>query len=135
MLDSVVFRENLPTILDNRICTKSSNKWSVLAAIFYVTWTAELFFFLTIWISVVFANRKISVNCFSGLQLYTLKTIGILPNLHPGEEPLSFRTDIRNLKSISETSRILFGFRTSARDLKGSSPGYRFGNVSIFFRV
>jgi hypothetical protein len=39
-------------------------------------------------------------------------------------------------KKVSQVVyRILFRFGRSVRNLKGSSPGHRFGKVPIFFRV
>jgi hypothetical protein len=45
------------------------------------------------------SNKKISKK---KAVVYS-KKIGILPNLHPGEEPLRYCTDIQNLKNISKT--------------------------------
>jgi hypothetical protein len=60
------------------------------------------------------------------------KKIGISLNLCPREEPLGFRTDVRNLNRIRKVSEIVFRFRISVRNLKDSSPGHRFSEMPIF---
>jgi hypothetical protein len=42
------------------------------------------------------------------IELYTLKKVGFLTNLYPGEEPLGFRTDLRNLKRFRSKSTECF---------------------------
>jgi hypothetical protein len=66
---------------------------------------------------------------------YTLKQIGLLPNLCPGEERLKFRIDLPNLKKIGERLVEPFRFGKSIRNLKDSFPEHRFGNKPICFRV
>lgn len=52
----------------------------------------------------------------------TLKK-GLLPDLYPGEEPLKFRIDFRNLKTSENNFLGPFNLRKSIRNLKGSSSG------------
>jgi predicted transglutaminase-like protease len=54
-------------------------------------------------------NSNFLVFTYSNKQLFQCsrvyyKKIGILPNLHPGEEPLRFRAEVRNPKRIRKES-------------------------------
>jgi hypothetical protein len=65
-------------------------------------------------------------------KAYTLKKIGTLPNLCPGEEPLRFRADLPNLKRFcSKSAECFLGSADPYETLKVLHPGT--GSVKHLF--